>query len=95
MVVTPACFFLAFLSAGGGDGDYILARLLFPFPLLATLLPGVVIPIALAFSQFPAYGALVGYARSRDAKWYVGAAGILHLVAVAVTFSGALPQFSR
>ncbi|ESY35285.1 hypothetical protein X747_28110 [Mesorhizobium sp. LNJC384A00] len=36
--VTPVAFFLALYSAGAGHGDYVLARLLYPVPMLATLL---------------------------------------------------------
>ena len=91
MILTPACFFLAMLSAGAGHGNYILAKLLYPFPILATLVGDVRIPIALAFLQFPAYGALVGYARTQGAKWYVMVAGVLHLVAVVATFLAEVP----
>lgn len=58
--ITPVAFFLALYSAGAGHGDYGLARLLYPVPMLATLLTNTTITglsIGLAALQFPAYGA--------------------------------------
>jgi len=37
---TPIALLLALFSAGSGHGDYVLARLLCPIPMLATLCCG-------------------------------------------------------
>ena len=91
--ITPVAFVLALYSAGAGHGDYVLVRLLYPIPMLATLLTNTMITslsIGLAALQFPAYGAFVaGAGRSR---WL--ALGVFHLVAIAAAFSGLLEAFS-
>ncbi|MER9405624.1 hypothetical protein NKI36_16450 [Mesorhizobium caraganae] len=89
--ITPIAFFLALYSAGAGHGDYVLARLLYPIPMLATLLTNTTITglsIGLAALQFPAYGA----ARGRRFRWL--ALGVIHGVAIIAAFSGALASFS-
>ena len=91
--ITPIAFFLALYSAGAGHGDYVLARLLYPVPMLATLLTDTTITglsIGLAALQFPAYGAFVAGASSSRGL----ALGVFHLVAIAAAFSGALASFS-
>ena len=92
--VTPIAFFLALYSAGAGHGDYVLARLLYPIPMLATLLTDTTITglsVGLAALQFPAYGAFV--ARGGRFRWL--ALGVFHLAAIVAAFSGALESFSR
>ena len=91
--VTPIAFFLALYSAGAGHGDYVLARLLYPVPMLATLLTDTTITglsIGLAALQFPAYGAFV--APGGRFRWL--ALGVFHGVATVAAFSGALASFS-
>jgi len=91
--ITPIAFFLALYSAGSGHGDYVLARLLYPVPMLATLLTDTTITglsIGLAALQFPAYGAFV--ARGGRFRWL--ALGVFHGVAIVAAFSGALASFS-
>ena len=91
--VTPIAFFLALYSAGSGHGDYVLARLLYPVPMLATLLTDTTITglsIGLAALQLPAYGAFV--ARGGRFRWL--ALGVFHGVATVAAFSGALASFS-
>jgi hypothetical protein len=83
---------LALFSAGSGHGDYVLARILYPIPMLATLLTNDTITglsVGLALLQFPAYGAFV--APGSLARWL--ALGILHAVAIAAAFSGLLDYF--
>ncbi len=80
---------LAFISGGGGHGDYVLAGVLFPYTLLVPGLFGVPIPTALvvlAFAQFPIYGSLVGAFPARPEKKLSAIKIIvgLHLVAAAV-----------
>ena len=93
--MTPICLLLALVSAGAGHGDYVLARVLYPYSLLLTRLTGSLsMPfVILAVAQFPAYGWLFGMARSRGTKWHIAAIAI-HIVSVLITFSGVLPDFS-
>ena len=91
--ITPIAFFLALYSAGSGHGDYVLARLLYPVPMLATLLTDTTITglsIGLAALQFPLYGAFV--AGSGRFRWL--GLGVFHGVATVAAFSGALASFS-
>jgi hypothetical protein len=93
LAITPIAFLLALYSAGAGHGDYVLARLIYPIPMLATLLTNTTITglsIGLAALQFPAYGAFV--ARGGRFRWL--ALGVIHGVAIIAAFSGALASFS-
>ena len=88
---------LAVMSAGAGHGDYAAARALFPVPMLTTLLEGDTIgplSISLALAQFPLLGALAGWCRHSGRRAGLVVAGAIHLVAVAVAFSGVIPNFS-
>jgi hypothetical protein len=88
---TPIALLLALFSAGAGHGDYVLARLLYPIPMLATLLTNNTITglsVGLAGVQFPAYGA---FAAPGGIRWL--SLGILHAVAIAAAFSGLLDYF--
>lgn len=62
VVITPITLFLAVASAGGGHGDYLLARLFYPASMLSTLLTSSISTVAIvgACLQFPIYGWLVG-----------------------------------
>ncbi len=67
LAATPVCLFLGIASGGAGHGDYVLARILFPFTMLAALLPGSITAplVALAVAQFPLYGIVLGVANVR------------------------------
>jgi len=48
LIVTPLFLFAAVASAGAGHGSYILAKILFPFTLLSTMLFGsIIVPLLL------------------------------------------------
>jgi hypothetical protein len=90
---------LAAASAGSGHGNYLFARMLFPWPMLLTRVQGDVITmplIALAVAQFPLYGALIGATLSSGRARIIAvvAIGLFHVIAGAICFSGALPNFS-
>lgn len=92
---TPIAVFAAIFSAGAGHGDYVLARILFPLPMLSTLLTNGVISggaIALGLIQFPLYGILAGWSRRR--YFVLTAIAVAHLLLVAAAFSGLLSAFS-
>ena len=88
---------LAAVSAGAGHGDYGLARLFFPIPMLMTLVTGSLVPEPLAFAlvQFPLYGFACARAmNSRTWAQITMIIGVGHLCGVILCFSGLLPDFS-
>ena len=64
LVATPLFLLAAVASAGAGHGNDLLAKILFPFTMLSTLVFGLIIvpAIALAVLQFPFYGFILGRA---------------------------------
>jgi len=70
VVTTPVCLVLALASAGAGHGDYVLARILFPYTMLAALFfKEITTPLMfLAIAQFPLYGVALGGA-ARGERW--------------------------
>lgn len=99
VVLTPITAALAVISGGAGHGDYLFARLFFPYTMLLTRLTGDVITVPLvllALAQFPVYGAILGAASSQpSATGIILFVVISHLVAAGLCFSGALPNFSK
>jgi hypothetical protein len=67
LVLTPICLLLGIASGGVGHGDYVLARILFPYTMLSALLFDVISApfILLAVLQFPLYGFALGKAAER------------------------------
>src|SRR5436190_11385045 len=96
VLVELLALFAALLSGGAGHGDYVAARLLFPVPMLLTLVEDRIGTLAMAVGllQFPAYGALLGWSSVRQTWLPALAVGALHLVAAVACFSGVLPYFS-
>jgi hypothetical protein len=89
--------YLAILSSGAGHGNYAAARLLFPTPMLLTLIQGNTIgtlSMGFALLQFPFYGGLLGWTIARKTYLPAVVVGSLHLIALAVCFAGTLPNFS-
>lgn len=94
-LLTLPSLFVAFLSSGGGHGDYQFARVLFPLPMLLTFNVSIN-PLSLiaALAQCPVYGWIVSRALARS-EWKLAAAALaLHAVAMILCFSGLLPNFS-
>jgi len=92
LVTLPAAL-LTIASAGAGHGNYLFARVLFPYTMLLTRLTDdtVTLPlIVLGLAQFPLYGAVVGLAASTGRTVLT----LAHLGAVVLCFSGAIPNFS-
>lgn len=92
LCATPVALLLALFSAGSGHGHWVLARALYPIPMLVTLLTDITVTslsVGLAVTQFPAYGALV--APGGSVRWLALVA--VHLAAVAGAFSGVLDYF--
>ncbi len=94
-LLTLPLLFLAFLSSGGGHGDYLFARALFPVPMLLTF-NAVINPLSLiaALAQFPVYGWITGRALAKSEVQGPVAILALHVLAVIACFSGLLPNFS-
>jgi hypothetical protein len=86
LVATPLFLLAAVASAGAGHGDYLLAKILFPFTMLSTLVFGsIIVPaILLAVLQFPFYGFILGRA---NVKGSLGARAavllLIHMLVVA------------
>ena len=89
LVATPVCLLMAAASGGAGHGSYFLAKVLFPYTMLSTiLLRSITIPfILLAAIQIPLYGVVFGAAHAKD-KFLPLACVVLvaHVLAVAACF---------
>jgi hypothetical protein len=86
LIITPFALFSGFESAAAGHGNYFMAKLLFPFTMLSTvILETITVPfILVAFLQFPIYGAVLGWMNRRsDMKYALLSLLILHLGAAA------------
>ena len=89
LLATPFFLFLGIASAGSGDGSYFLAKILFPFAMLSTVVSGSITDpsILLAIVQFPLYGVAFGVANIIG-KLLPLAVGLLllHAIVVALCF---------
>jgi len=98
VLITPVAAMLAIISGGAGHGHYELARLLFPYTMLLTLIAGdfITVPLRiLALVQFPIYGAFIGAFAPKRQAWAIGAILFaVHALAAALCFSGVIPNFS-
>ena len=90
--VVPLASAAAILSGGAGHGDYLFAKLLFPYTmLLAGLAGSITYPlIGLALFQFPLYGLAVGSFNLAKATACLFA---LHAVAALLCFFTLSPTF--
>ena len=95
-VIEVLAIVLAFISTGFGHGSYVMARLLFPYSFLGTLLEGAIGPVSMCIGliQFPLYGILIGREASSALKRDRTLLAVGHLVAAFVCFSGLLQDFS-
>lgn len=76
-------------SAGAGHGQYVAARIWFPFTMASTYFFGAIsLPfIALAFIQYPVYGWLAGrIADKTTLGWVLWAFGAVHAALVLLLF---------
>src|SRR5438874_193743 len=67
-LLTPLCLLIGIASGGAGHGNYILAKLLFPFTMFSTIFFGSITEpfITLALIQYPAYGVISGFANRKN-----------------------------
>lgn len=88
ILITPICVIIAMIFAGGGDGTYLFFKLFFPYTmLLAALANGISIPLMiLGLLQFPLYGVLIGFARSKEASAAIIWLLVVHTIAVILCF---------
>lgn len=95
LAAIPAIF-AAILSGGTGHGDYIAARILFPFSILLTLVEGSIgiAGITAAVLQFPLYGATLAWSLARENYRALTVLAAVHFIAVLICFSGTVPDFS-
>ena len=89
LALTPMALFLALVSSGAGHGDYLWARILFPYTMLLTLrFDSITWPLIwLAIVQFPSYGVVLGVANKHH-RILLAAFGVLtmHLAAAVTAF---------
>jgi hypothetical protein len=63
LIVTPLALFAGGVSAGGGHGDFVWLKVLFPYSLLqAFIFQSAALGILLAVVQFPVYGIIMAFA---------------------------------
>ena len=89
LVATPVVLFYGLASGGAGHGNYLLAKIFFPFTMLSTILFGSITGpfIVVAIVQFPLYGLLIGTANElRRVGRYATALVFVHLSAVIACF---------
>jgi hypothetical protein len=87
LVATPICLFLGLVSTGAGHGNYLWARILFPYTMLSTLIfESITVPfMLLAIIQFPLYGIALEIARRRQRFLLMSVALlVLHSLAVVI-----------
>src|SRR5207245_402114 len=79
--ITPFMLLLGLISAGAGEGNYFLAKILFPYTLLSTAAFDRIEPpcVFLTVIQYPAYGVVIGLANVQRKLLVSGAAlALLH-----------------
>jgi len=91
-LITPFALGAAIASGGAGHGDYLFAKLLFPYTMLLTSLTGTItFPlIGLALVQFPLYGLAVGSFNATRTLIFLL---VLHASGTFLCFSSLLPHF--
>ena len=98
VLVTIPAIALAVASGGAGHGNYVAARLLFPYSMLLTSQTHYISSplILIALLQFPMYGLAICSAmrRKRGCIFVSVAFGCIHGICTALCFSGLLPNFS-
>lgn len=97
LVATPIFVFLALLSGGAGHGNYLWARMLFPYTILSALISkSITTPFALfAIIQYPLYGVALGLANNRHKLFQmIVAVSLIHLLAVTICFLFPSENFS-
>jgi hypothetical protein len=95
--LTPFMLLIGLMSAGAGEGDYLLAKVLFPYSMLSTAAFHAITRsfFLLAVVQYPLYGLLAGVANLRGKLLICGLAlVIVHVATVIASFAFADRYFS-
>ena len=81
ILISVPLLLIAIVWAAGGHGTYVLARIVFPIPMICASSRGSITPsiIAVALAQFPLYGSACGALyRSRACRYYAIGLAIVH-----------------
>ena len=102
--MTPVALFAAIASAGAGHGNYLWAKIFFPYTMISSVfyqtgnaprLFNVLLWIVFPIVQYPLYGLIVSLAsQKRKASLAIAGLCILHLSVVALNFVIPNPNFS-
>jgi hypothetical protein len=78
ILITPVLLWIGFVSGGGGHGNYVAARVIFPFACVftGTYVGAGVVGSVLAVLQWPVYGFLIDWSSHKVRT--VGAVLIVH-----------------
>lgn len=97
LAFTPPALIVGLISAGAGHGDYLVAKILFPYTMLSTALYDSITDLffAAAFVQFPLYGVILAFAGERR-RFYSFAflLALIHTSTVALCFVIGSKNFS-
>ncbi len=91
IVPTFIGLFLAILSTGAGHGDYLFAKLFFPYSMFLAIALGEItlFSLIIALVQFPIYAVILSFAGSRKSIFTITFAIIfIHISAFALCFFG-------
>jgi hypothetical protein len=96
ILITPFCVLLAILSSGAGHGNFLYAKILFPYTMLSALQERLISMPFLLFGifQFPLYGLI--YARAMKKRKQGSVAIVLviaHILAVILCLQLANPNY--
>ena len=97
ILLTPIFLFLGVVSAGAGHGNYLLAKILFPFTMLSTVaFNSITIPsMVFAVIQFPLYGVILGVSGERGRFRKIAALlAVTHALAVGICLLAVSDNFS-
>jgi hypothetical protein len=97
LIATPISLFVGIASGGAGHGNYLAAKVLFPFTMLSIRAFGSITApfVILAIIQFPLYGVIVGSANRKGKLLpYVIAVVVVHTLAALTCFGSVGENFS-
>ncbi len=97
ILFTPPAVLAGWFSGVAGQGDYLLAKVLFPYTMLSTHLTNEVLTnlfVFLAILQFPAYGFFLGLASLKRKQFYTFILLLAsHVTAACLCFLWPMPNF--
>ncbi len=95
IVFEVIALFLAFLSAGGGHGDYLFCKLLFPIPMYIGIVQGKIgiVSLILSLIQYPLVGIAPLLLSFRHAKYFCILFAVAHIVFAVMAVTHPSTQF--